>query len=161
MLGEKRLVERAPVDADADGFLMLDSDLDHGAEVVVVFSADRDNYRGLMRYLERASGTIGIFASEELVAVVVEVAHDGSVPALNAGCLRRCAGTALAASSLLTVMRTSSLPARASAAICWTVLSISAVSVLVMDCTTTGAPEPTMTPPMLTLMDVLRVIEGI
>ena len=48
-------------------------------------------------------------------------------------------GTALAASSRSTVMRTSSEPARASAATCSTVASMSAVSVLVIDCTTTGA----------------------
>src|ERR1700678_3354356 len=70
-------------------------------------------------------------------------------------------GTACAASSLFTVTRTISEPARASAAICWTVLSISAVSVLVIDCTATGAPDPTITPPMLTLTDFLRAIEGI
>jgi hypothetical protein len=59
---------------------------------------------------------------------------------------------------LLTVMRTISEPARARAAICWTVLSTSAVSVLVMDWTTTGPAEPTRTPPMLTFADFRRVI---
>ena len=71
------------------------------------------------------------------------------------------AGTACAASSLFTVIRTISDPARASAAICWTVLSMSAVSVLVIDCTTTGASDPTTTPPMLTFAALLRVICGI
>jgi len=47
-------------------------------------------------------------------------------------------GTAAAASSLLTVTRTSSDPARASAATCCTVERMSAVSVFVMDCTTIG-----------------------
>ena len=51
-------------------------------------------------------------------------------------------GTALAASSRSTVMRTSSEPARSSAATCAAVPAMSAVSVLVMDCTTTGAPPP-------------------
>src|SRR5579872_5331472 len=59
-------------------------------------------------------------------------------------------GTALAASSRSTVMRTSSEPARASAATCATVPSTSAVSVLVIDCTTIGAPPPTATWPTLT-----------
>ena len=59
-------------------------------------------------------------------------------------------GTAAAASSRSTVMRTISEPARASAATWRTVESISAVSVLVMDCTTMGAPPPTMTPPTST-----------
>ena len=44
-LGEQRLVERAPVDADADGLLVLDGDFDHGAEVVVVLAADGDSCR--------------------------------------------------------------------------------------------------------------------
>src|SRR5690606_14245184 len=57
------------------------------------------------------------------------------------------AGTAAAAASLLTVTRTSSLPARASAATCRTVAITSAVSVLVMDCTTIGCPDPTGMPP--------------
>ena len=59
-------------------------------------------------------------------------------------------GTAAAASSRSTVMRTSSEPARASAATCWAVASASAVSVLVIDCTTTGAPPPTVTLPTFT-----------
>src|SRR6516225_2661237 len=59
-------------------------------------------------------------------------------------------GTAAAASSRSTVMRTSSEPAPASAATCWAVLSTSAVSVLVIDCTTIGAPPPTRTPPTFT-----------
>ena len=47
-------------------------------------------------------------------------------------------GTAAAASSRSTVMRTSSEPARASAATCRAVPPTSAVSVLVIDCTTIG-----------------------
>src|SRR5579871_5393384 len=47
-------------------------------------------------------------------------------------------------------MRTISEPARESAATCATVLSTSAVSVLVIDCTTIGAPPPTATWPTLT-----------
>ena len=39
------LVERAPVDADADGLLVLDGDFDHGAEVVVILAADGDSCR--------------------------------------------------------------------------------------------------------------------
>jgi hypothetical protein len=47
-------------------------------------------------------------------------------------------------------MRTISEPARASAAVWATVASMSAVSVLVIDCTTMGAPPPTTTPPTFT-----------
>ena len=59
-------------------------------------------------------------------------------------------GTALAASSLLTVMRTISEPASASSITWRTVASTSAVSVLVIDWTTTGAPPPITTGPTLT-----------
>ena len=51
-------------------------------------------------------------------------------------------GTAAAASALFTVTRTISEPARASAATCCTVAAMSAVSVLVIDCTTIGASPP-------------------
>src|SRR3954464_13183222 len=56
-------------------------------------------------------------------------------------------GTAAAASSLFTVTRTSCEPEAASAAICAAVPAASAVSVFVMDCTTTGCADPTGTPP--------------
>jgi hypothetical protein len=65
--------------------------------------------------------------------------------------------TAAAASASLTVMRTSSEPARASALTCCAVPSMSAVSVLVMDCTTIGAPPPTVTRPTLTARALRRV----
>ena len=64
--------------------------------------------------------------------------------------------TAAAASSLLTVTRTNSDPALASAATCLTVEGMSAVSVLVIDCTTTGASLPTLTPPIEPVTDFLR-----
>src|SRR5690606_721357 len=59
-------------------------------------------------------------------------------------------GTAAAASGVLTVTRTISDPARQSSATCFVVAATSAVSVLVMDCTTTGAPPPTSTFPIRT-----------
>src|SRR5262249_41716008 len=65
-------------------------------------------------------------------------------------------GTAAAASSRSTVTRTISEPARASAATCRAVASTSAVSVLVIDCTTTGAPPPTITPPTSTATERRR-----
>ena len=64
-------------------------------------------------------------------------------------------GTAAAAWSLLTVTRTNSLPASASSLTCATVASTFAVSVLVMDCTTTGLLPPTLTPPTSTATDFL------
>ncbi len=69
-------------------------------------------------------------------------------------------GTACAASSLFTVTRTSSEPAAASAAICSMLLCTSAVSVLVMDCTTTGASEPTRTWPTIAVTVRLRCTSG-
>ncbi len=60
-------------------------------------------------------------------------------------------GTASAAASLLTVMRTSSEPAWASCATWMAVASASAVSVLVIDCTTTGCADPTGMPPTMTV----------
>src|SRR5579863_4160390 len=79
-------------------------------------------------------------------------------------CLSSCStiwGTAAAASSLFTVTRTSSDPARARAATCCTVPGMSAVSVLVMDCTTTGAADPTRTPPTRAVTVFLRWIFAI
>src|SRR5882762_4964407 len=65
-------------------------------------------------------------------------------------------GRAAAAASLLTVTRTSSEPARASAATCSMVPGISAVSVLVMDWTAIGASLPIRPPPTLAVWVFLR-----
>src|SRR5687768_12994173 len=58
--------------------------------------------------------------------------------------------TAAAAWLVLTVTRTNSEPARAKDFTCCTVDSTSAVSVLVIDCTTMGAVPPTRTEPTVT-----------
>src|SRR6476469_2868699 len=60
-------------------------------------------------------------------------------------------GTAAADSGLLTVTRTSSEPARHKSATCFTVEATSAVSVLVIDCTTIGWLLPTWTLPTFTV----------
>src|ERR1700690_4214776 len=70
----------------------------------------------------------------------------------------RMCGTAAADSSLLTVTRTSSEPARASALTCATVPSMSAVSVLVMDCTTMGDAPPMETEPTFTVRECRRFL---
>ena len=57
--------------------------------------------------------------------------------------LALASGTALAASSVLTVILTNSEPAIDNSIICFTLPAISVVSVLVIDCTTIGAPPPT------------------
>src|SRR3982751_921966 len=67
-------------------------------------------------------------------------------------------GTARAASSLLTVTRTSWLPALASSATWSAVPDASAVSVFVIDCTTMGCAEPTGTPPTWTVGVFRRVM---
>src|ERR1700733_741069 len=68
----------------------------------------------------------------------------------------RMCGTAAADSSLLTVTRTNSDPARASALTCATVPSMSAVSVLVMDCTTMGEAPPMETEPTFAVRECRR-----
>src|SRR2546421_8077464 len=65
-------------------------------------------------------------------------------------------GTALAASSRSTVTRTISEPARARSAHWRAVASMSAVSVLVIDCTTIGASPPIVTPPTFTGIELRR-----
>ena len=60
--------------------------------------------------------------------------------------VRTTPATAWAAFSWLTVTRTSSEPAWAKARIWLTVAALSAVSVLVIDCTTTGCVAPMRTP---------------
>ena len=70
-------------------------------------------------------------------------------------------GTAWAEASLLTVTRTSSLPARASATTCRAVSTTSAVSVFVIDWTTTGCAEPRGTPPMRAVTVGRRRMAGI
>ena len=65
--------------------------------------------------------------------------------AMTPAAIIRCliSGTAAAASGRLTVTRTISEPASASSMHWRAVLSASAVSVIVIDWTTTGAPPPT------------------
>src|SRR6185312_6386340 len=73
-------------------------------------------------------------------------------PASSIRCL--ISGTAAAASFTLTVTRTISDPASASSMHWRAVPAASAVSVIVIDCTATGAPPPTWTVPTRTPMVV-------
>ena len=68
-----------------------------------------------------------------------------ATPASSIRCL--ISGTARAATSTLTVTRTSSDPASANSMHCCAVAAASAVSVIVIDCTATGAPPPIVSPP--------------
>ncbi len=61
---------------------MLDGDLDHGAEVVVVFAAD-GAVAGIDAVLGERLGSVRVLGEQE-VAVVVEVADDGRLPAFGA-----------------------------------------------------------------------------
>ena len=76
---QQRLVERAPVDADAHRLVVLDRALNHGAEIVVVFAADGD-IAGIDAVLGKRLGAGGVFL-EQQVAVVVEVTDDRRVDA--------------------------------------------------------------------------------
>ena len=71
---QQSAIERAPVDADAHGPIVLDGRFDHGAEVVVVLLADVD-VAGIDAVLGERAGAVGILPEQE-VAVVVEVADD-------------------------------------------------------------------------------------
>jgi hypothetical protein len=109
---EQRLVERAPVHADAHRLAVLDGHFDHGAEIVVVLLADVD-VAGIDAVLGQRARALGILLQQD-VAVVMEVADDGHAHAELVE-VSTIFGTAAAAASVLTVTRTSSEPARASA----------------------------------------------
>src|SRR6266550_7456104 len=74
--------------------------------------------------------------------------------------LRAIAGSASTSSCEGTATRTIWHPAAVNSAICCRVALTSAVSVVVIDCTDTGAPPPTATPPTRTWRDVRRVASG-
>ena len=74
--------------------------------------------------------------------------------------LRAMAGSASASSWDGTATRTIWHPAAVSSAICCRVAFTSAVSVVVIDCTVTGAPPPTGTAPTMTWRDVRRSASG-
>ena len=112
-VGEQLLVERAPVGADAHRLAVLDRRLDDGAELAVLLLLEAD-IAGIDAVLVERLGA-GRMVGEQLVADVVEVADERHVDAHLSSRSLMC-GTAAAASSRSTVMRTSSEPARASAA---------------------------------------------
>ena len=134
---EQILVEAAPVDADAHRLAVAAGDLDHLGELRVALAAAAD-VAGVDAVLCQRFGA-GRVRPQQLVAVEMEVADDRHGDARAARAVATMRGTAAAASSVLTVTRTSSEPACASARTCCAVDSTSAVSVLVIDCTTIGA----------------------
>ena len=79
-VGEQFLVERAPVGADAHRLVVLDRGLDDGAELAVFLflEADIAGIDPVLVERHRAGGMIG----EQLVADIVEVAHERHVAAL-------------------------------------------------------------------------------
>ena len=77
-LGQERLVERAPVDADADRLVVVDGDLDDRREVLVVaLRADVARVDPVLGERRRHLRVL----DQQLVAVVVEVADDRDVDA--------------------------------------------------------------------------------
>ena len=152
--GQQLLVEAAPVDADAHRLGVLQRQLDDGRELPVALVLEAD-VAGIDAPLGERLGAGGVLGQQR-VAVVVEVADQGHARRPSAPRRSRMRGTALAASSRSTVMRTISEPARARSAVWRAVASTSAVSVLVIDCTTMGALPPMTTPPTLTGMEARR-----
>ncbi len=132
---------------------MTDRHFDDIGELLVLLVLETDIARidAIFRQRFRTGRMIG----KQLVADIMKIADQRHVMAQTFQTLTDF-GTAAADSSRSTVMRTISDPARCSAATCATVESTSAVSVLVIDCTTTGALPPTTTPPTLTPTDRRR-----
>src|SRR2546422_960946 len=117
----------------------------------------RPTFPGLMRYLASASAHAGC-SRRSLWPLKWKSPINGTVTP-SCSSRSRIGATADAASLVLTVIRTSSEPARARALTCCAVPSTSAVSVFVMDCTTMGAPLPTWTEPLETWTDGRREID--
>jgi hypothetical protein len=135
------LVEGAAVDADAHGLPWSIATW----QMVANCSSRRlpvPTLPGLMRYLSSAARTRE--TRQQQVTVVVKVA-DERRRAAGIEHARLISGTAAAASGRLTVTRTISDPACHNSMHCCAVDAASAVSVIVIDCTTTGAPPPTLT----------------
>jgi hypothetical protein len=95
---------------------------------------------GLMRYLSSTRAHSGTCVSS-LWPLKWKSPTSGTWTSI-ASRRRRISGTWRAASSVFTVMRTISEPARASAATCSAVAAAFSVSVLVIDCTRIGASPP-------------------
>ena len=106
----------------------------------------RPTLPGLMRYLASASAQSGCSLSS-LWPLKWKSPTSGTLQPELRRARSRIAARRRRPRRVLTVMRTSSEPARASARDLRAVASTSAVSVLVMDCTTTGWPPPTVDRP--------------
>ncbi len=144
---DQLLIERAAVDADAHGLAVVARHFADGGELFVAALPGADVAGIDAVFVERARA-IGIFR-EQHVAVVMEIADHRNVAAgIEHALLDFRHGAA--ASGTFTVMRTISEPASASSRHCCAVAATSAVSVLVIDWTTTGAPPPTWTLPTFT-----------
>ena len=101
-------IERSPVHADSHRPVIFDRSLDHRPEVVVVLLADI-HVAGIDAILGEGSRTSGYFLQQQM-AVVVKIADDRHVHAELVECLDDLRHRS-AASSVLTVTRTSSEPA--------------------------------------------------
>jgi hypothetical protein len=77
--GEQRRIERPPIDADPDWFLILNGHFDHGPEIVIGLSTDV-HVSWIDAVFGQRAGAIGILL-EKNVAVIVEIADDGHADA--------------------------------------------------------------------------------
>ena len=116
--GEQFLIERAPIGADPHRLVVLVRDLDDVGELGVALVLEADIAGIDAVFVERLGA--GRMLGQQLVADIMEIADQGRGDAALARPSRIC-GTAAAASSRSTVIRTSSEPARESAATCATV----------------------------------------
>ena len=154
-LGEQLLVERAPVGADPHRLVVLVGDLDDVGKLRVALVLETD-IAGIDAVLVERLGTGGIFR-QQLVADVMEIADQRRIDAALA---QAVADMRNGGGGFLAVDRDAHHfgPARERAATWAIVPSISAVSVLVIDCTTIGAPPPTATWPTLTWVVLCRAL---
>src|SRR5262249_5032809 len=118
---------------------------------------------GLMRYLSRTTAHSGTCVSS-LWPLKWKSPTSGTCTPMFSRRVR-IAGTCFAASSVFTVMRPISEPARASAATWSAVERASSVSVLVIDCTRIGASPPmvlsaTRTGREMRREDVMELLDG-
>ena len=142
------LIERAAIDADAHGLAVIAGDSADRGELFVAALAGAD-VAGIDAVLVESASAVGIFGQQD-VAVVVEIADERSFAAGVEHALLDF-GDSGGGFGNFTVMRTISEPAVASSMHCCTVEATSAVSVLVMDWMTMGAPPPTVTRPTFTV----------
>ena len=102
---EQFLVERTPIGADAHRLVVADRGLDNGAELLVLLVLEADIAGIDPVFVERLGA--GRMIGQQLVADIMKIADRAARATPNFGSRSRICGTAAAASSRSTVMRTS------------------------------------------------------